>query len=260
MAAVSSGPAAPAGRTAAPLAWSLPGVLPRTRPPSWKAPATGGERVAGVEGELDGEGRAGRGGGGGAVAVGAGGWGRGVPLVEGTAGIEHRGVAGDVDLDQFGRILAGVGVIADHDGQRLADVADRVAGEYRLQEGAEGGAGDGEPDRDDVRAGKVTSGDAGGEAGALPGRGDVQLADAALGGRGPDDPRPQLAGGADVVAEPAAPAQQAGVFQAGPPGAASPHGCCPGCPPVFFPGFRLALSVGTMAPQMPCSQPSWVPV
>ena len=203
-----------------------------------------------ADGELDpddvrgsGEGRVG-------VAVAAGELGRGAPLVsevdstvvEGAARVEHGGLVGDVDLHQLGGVLAGVRVVADHHGERLADIADGVAGEHRLQEGAEVGAGDGEPHRDDVIFRQVLGGDHGRDAGRLPRLGDVQLADLARGRRGPDDPGPELAGGADVVAEPAAAAQQAGVFQARQPGADDGHG---------FAGFRRACAVATTASTMP---------
>ena len=109
-----------------------------------------------ADGELDpddvrgsGEGRVG-------VAVAAGELGRGplvpvveITVVEGSARVEHGGLVGDVDLHQLGGVLAGVRVVADHHGERLADITDGVAGEHRLQEGAEVGAGDGEPHRDD---------------------------------------------------------------------------------------------------------------
>jgi len=54
-----------------------------------------------------------------------------------------------VDLHQLGGVLAGVRVLADHDGERLTHVADGVAGQDRLQEVAQVDAGDGEPYRDD---------------------------------------------------------------------------------------------------------------
>ena len=74
--------------------------------------------------------------------------------------------------------------------------------------------------------------------GTLRGLGDVELADLAVGGRGADDPGPQLPGGAEVVAEPAAPAQQARVLRPRQPGADDGH-------------FRRARAVATMASMMP---------
>ena len=63
-----------------------------------------------------------------------------------------------------------------------------------------------------------------------------------VGRRGADDPGPQLARGAEVVAEPAAAAQQAGVFLARQPGADDGHGPA---------GFRRRLAVASTASTMP---------
>src|SRR6185437_15202327 len=99
-------------------------------------------------------------------------------------------------------------------------------------------AGDGEPDRDDRVARQVRRGDHGGDARGVPGRGDVERADLAVRGRGPDDPRVQLSRGAEVVAEPAAPAQQPRVLCSGQAGTDGSH-------------FRRARAVATMASMMP---------
>ena len=88
--------------------------------------------------------------------------------------------------------------------------------------------------------------DDGGDAGGLDGLGDVELADLSVRGSRPDDPGPQLSRGADVVAEPAAAAQQAGVFLAWQPGPDDGHASSAG----FRPG-RRARAVASTASIMP---------
>ena len=215
--------------------------------------AAGLERHAAVaaDGELDPDDVRGGGEGGVGVAVAAGEFGRHVRVVVlDASGIEHRRPFGDVDLDQLGGVLAGVRVVADDDGERLAHVADGVRGQDRLQEVAEIGAGDGEPDRDDQARREVVRRDDGRDAGGLDGLGDVEPADLPVRGPRPDDPGPQLARSAEVVAEPAAAAQQAGVLMARQPGADHGHAWSAGFGP---PGSRdrRARAVASTASMMP---------
>ena len=144
-----------------------------------------------------------------------------------AAGVGDRGQFVDLDIHQFGGVLARVRVVADHHGERLAHVTDHVGGEHRLQVGAEIGTAHGQADGDDQARGKVLGGDDGGDAQGVRGLTDVQVADLPVRGRGADDPGPQLPGGADVIAEPAATAQQAGVLLARHPGADGGHADSP---------------------------------
>ena len=72
----------------------------------------------------------------------------------------------------------------------------------------------------------------------------------AVRGRRADDPGPQLARGAEVVAEPPAPAEQAGVFLPGQPGADHAHKSSAGWSLSVRPDWR-ARAVATMASMMP---------
>ena len=148
-------------------------------------------------------------------------------LVLGGSGVGNRRQFVDLDIHQFGGVLTRIRVLADHHGERLAHVTDHAGGEHRLQVGAEIGAAHGQADGDDQARGEVLGGDDAGDARGLRGLADVQAADLPVRGRGADDPGPQLPGGADVIAEPAATAQQAGVLLARHPGADGGHADSP---------------------------------
>src|ERR1035441_7262353 len=70
----------------------------------------------------------------------------------------------------------------------------------------------------------------------------------AVRGRGADDPGPQLPGDADVVAEPAAAAEQPGILVARQPGADSGHEVSPGSPRAWAPRAWAVARTASMRP------------
>jgi hypothetical protein len=138
-------------------------------------------------------------------------------------GVDHRRFLIEVDLDEFGGILGGVRVVGDDDGDRFPHVAHHVGGQHRLQVTAEVDALDGQAYRDGQPGGHIAGGDGRGDPVRPAGRGEINPAYPPVGDRGADHPRPHLARRADVVPEPAAPAQETGILLAPHPGADDAH-------------------------------------
>ncbi len=126
----------------------------------------------------------------------------------GRGRIQHRGPLVDVGVHQLGGVLGAIGVVGDHDGHRLADVAHDPVGQHRLQVAVQVDALHRQPDRDPHRAGQVGRGHHGHHPGRGGGRPGADRAEPAVGHRGAGHPGPQLAGPPDVGPEPALAAQQ----------------------------------------------------
>ena len=112
--------------------------------------------------------------------------------------------------DELGGVLRDVGIVGDHGGDRLTDIANRLAREDGLQVAL--ALDRAEPHRDRREVAEVGRGDDGvhaGQRGRLVG-GD--RLDARVRGRGAHDPHVQLARAVDVVDEVPGAAQQARVL------------------------------------------------
>ena len=157
-------------------------------------------------------------------------------------GVEHRRFLIDVDLHQLGGVLGGIGVAGDHDGDRFPHVAHHAGGQHRLQVAGQVDVPDGQPHGDGQPGGHVAGGDGRDDPVRPAGLGEVDLPQPPVGDGGAHHPRPHLARRAEVVAEPAAAAQQPRVFLARHPGADHGHGP---------PARRRDLAVASTASTMP---------
>ena len=134
--------------------------------------------------------------------------------------VEHDVERLDLQVDELGRVLGGVGVVGDDDGDRLADVADGAVGEHGLEEGVERLVERPEADRDPRHRVEVGGGDA---RRARPGAARAAAVSTptsrACADGDADDAHPELARAVDVVDEAAGAARAGGrPRRAGPSG------------------------------------------
>ena len=146
--------------------------------------------------------------------------------VSAGGGVEHRHArigraarVGDdgqklpVDLDQLQRVLGEIAAGRDHEGDRLADVADESGGEGRLQAGVGAGAGAlPEPHGNPADRAEIVGGDHGRDAGKRARRPGADGRDPRVRMRRPENRRVQQAGQTDVGGVFPAPGQEPEVF------------------------------------------------